>query len=360
MKKYIILLLCLMITIVGCKKEIVRIETIYLENVFSIMPCIKIMEKEKTINYEEIKNDLNKILLDLHYKYDVFNDNSLISKVNNMAGIDEVIVDNEFISLVKITNNVSNITKINDVSLYDISIHSVWKVWDFTNNYYQHYNYANIPTDEIIKQKLPLVNYNNILINEENNTLYLKEKGMSIDLGSMIKGYSADLIHEYLIERGYNNFLIDVGGNVITNGFNISEDRHFTVGINMPFSYNNVVGSIKTQKKKMSFVTSGIYERYIVSKGDKKMYHHILNPNTGYPENNELYSVTIVSNNSCYGDCFSTAVFLMGLDEGLKFIESRSELEAVFITKDKEIQLSSGLKSIFNLNKNQNDYKIKN
>ena len=262
--------------------------------------------------------------------------------------------------------NISKDTKIKEKALYDVSIYSVWKEWKFNENYYQYYNYASPPPYDIIKQKLPLVNYEKIQINYENKTVYLEHPQMAIDLGSIVKGYAADKISEYLLFNGYENCLIDVGGNIVTLGKNIGTNKKWKAGILMPYTYSNEIGYINTLTPKETFVTSGIYERYIVEKNietnEEKIYHHILNPNTGYPENNELLSVTIITTQSIFADALSTAVFLMGLKEGYKYVLANKNIDAVFITKNKEVIITPNIKNRFVANEKiyQNDYKIIN
>ena len=189
---------------------------------------------------------------------------------------------------------------------------------------------------------------------------------MAIDLGSIVKGYAADKVSEYLKENNFHNALIDIGGNIVTLGKNIGTNKKWKVGIQMPYTYDTEIGYIETNSDVETLVTSGVYERYIVELNEETnehiMYHHILNPNTGYPENNDLLSVTIVTNNSMSADALSTAVFLMGLSAGYNYISCKENTGAVFITKNKEIIITSNLKSRFFINEEiyLNGYKIIN
>ena len=134
----------------------------------------------------------------------------------------------------------------------------------------------------------------------------------------------------------------------------------------MPYTYNTEIGYIEANENKETLVTSGIYERYIVDYNEETkeetMYHHILNPNTGYPENNNLLSVTIITDNSMTADALSTAVFLMGLNAGYQYINAKEHTDAIFITKNKEIIITENLKTRFIINDEiyLNDYKIIN
>lgn len=366
MKKNLICILLLLITLIGCSNPKVVVKTIYLDEAFSIIPIVSIIDYEHSFNNVDLQTTLSKITNELDKKFNVFKDDSLISKVNNNAGIKEVLVDDEFIYVLQEAINISKATKIKEKALYDVTIYSVWKEWKFNENYYKYYNYASPPPYDIIKQKLPLVNYEKIQINYENKTVYLEHPQMAIDLGSIVKGYAADKISEYLLFNGYENCLIDVGGNIVTLGKNIGTNKKWKAGILMPYTYSNEIGYINTLTPKETFVTSGIYERYIVEKNmetnEEKIYHHILNPNTGYPENNELLSVTIITTQSIFADALSTAVFLMGLNEGYKYVLANKNIDAVFITKNKEVIITPNIKNRFVANEeiNQNDYKIIN
>lgn len=368
MKKNLIILLFLLLLClnVGCNKKRFLVKSYYLEEAFSIVPIIQILDEEQVIINLDIEDDLNKITKTLDQKYNVFNEESLIYQVNKNAGIKETVVDDEFIFIVKKAIEISNDTIVEGKSLYDISIFSVWELWNFKDNYYQYLNYSTPPQNNIIKQKLPSVNYKNISIDEDNKTILLLNEGMKIDLGSIVKGYAAELIYEYLKSLNLNNCLIDVGGNIITMGKNIGTNKNWKAGILMPFTFDKEIGYIETNPEKETLVTSGIYERYIVELNsdtkEETMYHHILNPYTGYPEDNELLSVTIVTNNSLLADGLSTAVFLMGLNMGLIYINNTENVNAVFVTKNKEIFISDNLKSRFHINEQSyiDGYKIIN
>ena len=363
MRKIIIRILSILIGILnGCSKTKIVAKTFYLDEAFSIVPVVTILEKESLFINENIQKELSEITNHLDNKFNVFKENSMISKVNNEAFLKDVLVDNEFLNVLKTAIRVSDETKINNVAMYDITIYSIWEEWNFKDNYYVHHNYCNPPSEEVIKQKLPLVDIKNILINDQYKSIYFTKEGTKIDLGSIVKGYAADLIYEKLIDMGFNNFLIDVGGNIVTSGNNIGTKRNWKVGITKPFSYNEEIGYVEVSNEKTSVVTSGIYERYILSindEGKETMYHHILNPITGYPIENELISVSIFSKESIRGDAYSTAIFSMGLEKGMEFVNGNNEIDAIFITKNKEIYISEGIKGfIANEEIYKDNYKI--
>lgn len=218
---------------------------------------------------------------------------------------------------------------------FDISIEPIVKLWDFKSGK------KLIPDHSIIENNLKNVNYKDIEI--EGNKVTFKKENMEIDLGAIAKGYIGDKIKEFLESKGVDNAVINLGGNIVCIGD--KDGKGFNVGIQKPFeTRGESIDAINVNSK--SVVSSGIYERYFEKDG--KIYHHILNPRTGYPIENSLAQVTIVSDKSIDGDALSTVCFSQGIENGIKLIDSLENVEAVFIDKDGQIYRS----------KNFNEYEI--
>lgn len=213
--------------------------------------------------------------------------------------------------------------------LFDPSIGPVSSLWDF------HAETPRVPADSEIKEALPLINSDKIHIS--NHTIEL-ENGMMLDLGAISKGYIADRIKEYLVEQGVKSAIIDLGGNVLCIGSR-PDGTPFQIGIRQPFEDTSAAAAALSVTDR-SVVTSGIYERCFTQ--DDVLYHHLLNPKTGYPCDNELASVTIVSDHSVDGDALSTCCFLMGTEQGMKLINSLTDVQAVFITREGDLLYSDG------------------
>ena len=165
----------------------------------------------------------------------------------------------------------------------------------------------------------------------------LTDPEAQIDLGGIAKGYIADRLKEYLESQGIEHALIDLGGNMLTLGGRY-DGSDFRIGLQEPFADTGTVMAAVTVNDQ-SVVTSGDYERYFEKDG--VIYHHILDPDTGYPIQNDLDQVTIISDESVDGDALSTTCFALGLEDGLELIQSLDGIEAVFVTKDGEIHTSS-------------------
>ena len=230
---------------------------------------------------------------------------------------------------------------------FDISIGPIVKLWNIGTDY------ARVPSDNEIKEKLPLVDYKDIILDEDGKRVKLNKKGMVIDLGAIAKGYAADEVKKVLTDNGVKHALINLGGNVYALGSNVNGEP-WKIGVQNPFDTRGAYFS-SVKVKDQTVVTSGIYERYVEKDGKK--YHHILDTKTGYPVENSLASVTIVADKSIDADGLSTSVFAMGLDEGKKFVENTPGVDAIFVTKNKEVYITSGLKDSFSIV--DNSFKLK-
>lgn len=159
---------------------------------------------------------------------------------------------------------------------------------------------------------------------------------MGLDLGAIAKGYIADKMKEFLVSKGVKSATINLGGNVLCIGKK-TDNTPFRIGIQKPFADRSETIAILDIEDK-SVVSSGIYERYFEKDGT--FYHHILNPDTGYPYDNHLVSVTIISDQSMDGDGLSTSCFALGLEKGMELINSLPDVHAVFITDDYQLHYS--------------------
>lgn len=214
---------------------------------------------------------------------------------------------------------------------FDITLAPVSDLWDFQNNT------GSFPNSDQLQKCLESVGYQAICIN--GNTVQIANPDTQIDLGAIAKGYIADQLKLYLKENGVNHALIDLGGNILTIGGK-PDGSKYNIAIQKPFDeQGTTITTVKTTDD--SVVTSGIYQRYVEI--DRKVYHHILNPRTGYPYDNSLYSVTIISDSSTTADALSTTCFAMGLEDGLELINSLDHTEAIFITDNYELIYSDGL-----------------
>ncbi|MDR2898529.1 MAG: FAD:protein FMN transferase [Spirochaetaceae bacterium] len=216
---------------------------------------------------------------------------------------------------------------------FDPTIGPLVRLWDVTNEF------PRVPSSDEIAEALALVDYRLLEIDEQKSTLYLPVKGMKLDAGGIAKGYAADEIVRILKEEQVRRALIDLGGNIYAFGER-ERNTPWRIGIRDPFQVLNEP-VIRINVTNQSVVTSGVYERFFEQDGVR--YHHILDPETGYPVRNNIMSVTIVTGSSTTADALSTSLFLLGVEEGLRFVESLPGTEAVFITDNRQVYHTKGL-----------------
>ena len=260
---------------------------------------------------------------------------SEVSKINDNAGIDKVKVSDDTFTVINEALKYGKISK----GKFDITVGNLVDLWGIgTEN-------EKVPSKEEIQKALATVDYNKVEIDDNNKTVFLKDKGMKIDLGAIAKGYVADDIVKILEKDGVKSAIINLGGNVYVYGN--KGGKNFKIGIRNPLSPdpNDYLGIYQSQNE--SVVTSGVYERFFEKDG--KRYHHILSTSDGYPIDNNLISTSIITKSSMDADALSTTTFALGLEEGLKLIENTKNTEAMFITADKKIYMTSGLKEKFEL-----------
>ncbi len=219
---------------------------------------------------------------------------------------------------------------------FDIAIAPLTSLWDFTAED------PKVPDDAAIQKVLPLCSSDGVTIDGQDITL--PSDDIQFDVGAIAKGYIADRLKDFLVKKGVNSAIINLGGNVLCIGSK-PNGTPFKIGIQKPFADRNETEAVMDITGK-SVVSSGIYERCFKQGG--KLYHHILNPQTGYPYENGLISVTIISDQSVDGDALSTTCFALGLEDGLKFAEKKG-VQAVFITEDYELHYTDGFQDEINV-----------
>ncbi len=251
-------------------------------------------------------------------------------RVNAAAGSKPLVVRKETVTVLAEALRFSALTG----GLLDPSIGPLVKAWNIGTED------AAVPDRVALSGAIALVDYRKIYLNAENREVFLREPGMKLDLGAVAKGYAADEMIAMLRERGIRRAIVDLGGNVYAMGEK-SPGKPWTIGIKDPKNATgNPIMSIPIVDQ--SVVTSGIYERYFEENG--KRYHHILNPKTGFPENNGLISVSIIAKRSIDADALSTSAFLLGERLGRSLVESVDGAEGIFIDDKGVVRATAGIR----------------
>lgn len=256
-------------------------------------------------------------------------ENSDIWNINH-AGGEPVTVSDDTINLLKTALYYSELSQ----GKADLTIGAVNDLWNFTG---EDAESQRLPDAAALSAALSHVDYRYISLS--GNSVTVSDPEAVIDLGFIAKGFIADRIKEYLVSQGVRSAILNLGGNVLTIGSR-PDGSPFRIGIQKPFADSGTT-AFTLSADDISIVSSGIYERYFELEGT--IYHHILDTKTGYPLQNNLLQVTILSSSSTHGDALSTVCFVLGEDKGMELIESLDETEAVFITSDGSILSSSGV-----------------
>lgn len=277
----------------------------------------------------------HEMLIDYEKRFSANHSDSQLMQVNLAAGEKAVQVDSDLFELIQYGKKYS----IDESTTLNIAIGPLIKLWRIG------FKDAQVPTDKEIKARLQLVNPNNIILDSQNNAVFLREKGMEIDLGALAKGYFADKVKAFLIQQGVQHGIVDLGGNVLLIGQHpTNKDGNWRVGIQDPFkSRHNILGIVSSADN--SIVTSGIYERTLTINGED--FHHIFDSKTGYPIKNDIASITILSNESIMGELYTSLYYQYSSSETLELLEDVSEVEGIIVTKSGEILLSSKMGNKF-------------
>lgn len=323
MKKVIFVIFIAMM-LSGCGKQ--EYNTSYLDvfDTFSTLTMYTSSQEEFTNISDELHSELIKLnrLFDIYNNYEGINN---IKTINDNAGIAPVKVDKEIIDLLKAGKEAYEKTN----GTVNIAMGSVLEIWhSYRENALDNGIYA-IPSMEELTEASKHTDINSIVIDESNSTVFITDENTSIDVGAIAKGYAADYVAQFLRENNIGSALLNLGGNVIC--LNDSTKESWTIGVTSPENPEEYIDKITIKNK--SAVSSGNYQRYYEYNG--KRYHHIIDSKTLFPSESNS-GVTIVSDSSLEGDIFSTALFILPYEEGIKLAEENN-IEALWVTTDGKV-----------------------
>lgn len=331
--KLLAIFFCMMLLFVGCTTEAPKdsstTEAQMVEKedfVLGTHGKIRVFADSEAKGNEAIEKAFDRIV-EIENRMSTSIEGSDINTINKNAGGEAVKAEAETISVIEKGIRYADITN----GTFNIGIGSLIELWGIGKDWQK------VPTGAEILQAKSHTDLSKLEMTE--NQVSIKDPEMRIDLGGIAKGYAVDEAARVLRENGINSGFVNMGGDVYALGSK-PDGSPWNVGIQNPeIGVGGVIAKIELVDQ--SIVTSGDYERYFIENGQH--YHHILDPETGYPSKNELNSVTIISEKAIDGDALSTAVFVMGLEEGLSFVEAQENIEAVLVTKDKKVYTTSGM-----------------
>ena len=285
---------------------------------------------------EDIKTQLNKYhrLFTIYNRYEGLNNLVTINDVDD-GKHNVVTVDKEIIDMLTFAKEMYQKTN----GKVNVAMGSVLKIWHvYRNHGLDDPANAELPPMDKLKEATKHTNINDLIIDKENNTVFLADPEMTLDVGAIAKGYAVEKVAEYLELKGVTNFLLNVGGNIRTIG--MADTEKWKVGIENPDINNEEQPYIEYLKVAgESVVTSGSYQRFYVVNGEN--YHHIIDTETLMP-GTKYRSVSVLTDDSGLGDAMSTALFIMDYEEGKQLVESIENVEAMWVLPDGKQQYSSG------------------
>ncbi len=262
-------------------------------------------------------------------------DGTEIAQINANAGKEPVKVSEDTFYVITKALEYARLTN----GAFDPSVGPLVRLWNIGNGG------EKVPPEREILAAKALVGWQQVVMDAATRKVFLKKPGMRLDLGAIAKGYAADEVAKILIAHKVKAAVVDLGGNVLV--FGSKKDKSpWRVGIQNPESARGEYLGIATGAQ-MTVVTSGVYERYFIQDG--KRYHHILSTETGWPVDNGLVSVSIISKSSIDADALSTSLFILGIEKGMALLKNFPDTYAVFIDKDKKVYLSPGASKVFTL-----------
>lgn len=262
-------------------------------------------------------------------------DTTELLRVNRAAGEEAVSVSEDTFQVLQAALEFSRMTD----GAFDVTVWPLVKLWGIGSGG------ASVPPEDEIEAAREAVNYRRLELDADNQSVYLPEPGMGVDVGAIAKGYAADEAARILRDAGVEHALLDFGGNILVIG-DKPDGTPWRIGVQRPDAERTRYLGIVTATDK-TVVTSGPYERFFVEEGTR--YHHILDADTGFPARNGIEQVTIIAERSIDADALSTATYVMGVEAGLALVESLDDVEAVFITEDRLVHMTSGAGEYFEL-----------
>ncbi len=331
-KPYFLFLCCLLVVLVSCSKQANNQDADYSKMELMLGTVCKITITDGQFSQNQANEILDACFAEINTIEQLISRNiatSEVSQVNAAAGKQPVVVSKRVFDLVKTAVSYAELTG----GAFNPAIGPLVSLWGIATDH------PYLPTQEEIEAVLPLIDYHDIILDAATSTVFLARTGMSLDLGGIGKGYSADAVKQILESRKVKSALVNLGGNILVVG-NKADGQPWRIGLQDPTSKRGeyfMTVSVTNQ----SVVTSGPYERFFEQDG--VVYHHILDPKTGYPADTDIVSSTMISDSSTMADAFSTATFVLGLEKSMELLHSIPTIDGVFLLDSGEVAITQDL-----------------
>ena len=307
--------------------------------------CVVISYKGDSAEEFDVNcNEISALLDDYHKLFDIYYEyagvNNLMT-INKNAGIAPVKVDERLIDFLLYAKEIYDLTE----GKTNVAMGSVLSLWHHEREWgIDDPENAELPDPAALEEAAKHTDINCVIIDETENTVYLSDPNMSLDVGALGKGYATEKAAELLMAKGVTSYVLNFGGNIRAIGTKVNGDGWLT-GITNPDKESEESFVCKVNIKDISLVTSGDYERYYIVDGVK--YHHIIDPKTNMPAK-YFSSISIFTEDSGLADALSTALFCMSYEDGLALINKIGGVDAIWVTFSGEVKSTGGIEIIYN------------
>lgn len=343
----IILILVLLVNISGCSDEVVynKYSNSFFDSFDTITQVIGYAQTEDEFN--QYASDIHDRFLELHKLFDKYNNYEGINNIktiNDNAGKEPVVVEQEIMDLILFSKMMYKETN----QKTNIAFGPVISIWSqYRDMAEADPADAQLPPMESLLEANKHTDMDKIIVNEDDNTIFLEDPEMSIDVGAVAKGFATEIVVQEMIEKGFDSWIISAGGNIrsINKPMEDIKDR-WAIGIQNPDKEifgdgGNILDTVFLNNA--AVVSSGDYQRYYYV-GDRRI-HHIISPDTLMPADH-FRAVNVITDEAGYGDYYSTELFLLPYEESRALAESKDNLEAIWIFADGSIQMTEGFKKV--------------
>ncbi len=317
------------LAVIGFAAATLKLPKEYKKDIFDALDTYSSITVVASGNSEEILSKCEKIIYDCDKQFSKYNEKSEIFKMNSTSGVQEI--SQEIYDILCKSEKYY----IDTQKRFDPTVGAISDLWA------EAIKKEQIPEKGLIAEKNSFTGFDKL--NLTSKETFQKPDGCEITLGAVAKGVISDKLAELLKDSSSHGALISLGGNVYAYGRK-KDNSPWKIGLQDPYNSSKIIGTVTVDDKFV--ITSGDYERF--ADIDGKRYHHIIDAVTGYPADNELCAVTIVSDDGFSGDALSTACFLSGLEDG-KALAKKYNVLSIFVTKDKKIYYDKELEDILSI-----------
>ncbi|NOZ03337.1 MAG: FAD:protein FMN transferase [FCB group bacterium] len=332
----------LLLLFVGCTRK--PPEIVLTGQTMGTTYTVKVLPGDLPVNSESLQAGIDSVLVEINRQMSTYSEQSEISRFNRSRDLAPFPVSSAFAAVVQRALEISALTK----GAFDITVMPLVDLWGFGPHHSADDQIWSPPKASEIEIMLRKIGFDKLSVAD--GTIQKAIPGLQLDVNAIAKGYGVDAVANYLMDRGFNRFLVEIGGEVRGLGEN-QKGEPWLIGIDQPrlgsFPGADIRATVLLENNALA--TSGDYRNYFEYQGE--LYSHAIDPRTGYPTQSKVASATVMAPTCMDADALATALMILGEEEGLKLIESLPEVEALIIIRERDGQFRQRVSSGMKLNK---------